>query len=628
MRSCCRRLLLRATAALAGGLTARPRVAATSADRRVVEVALEARSTTLAIGGEEVSLLTYNGLHPGPLIRAAEGDLLRVTLANALDEPTNLHFHGLHVPPSGSGDNVFIEVPPGGRHTYELTVPEGHGGTFWYHPHRHHRLARQLWRGLAGPLVVDRPEDALPELAAADEHVVVVKDLSVEGGRPAEHTAGDWARGKSGRLVLANGVPRPVLGARASLVRLRLVNACNARALLLGRGDDRPFHLIAHEGHLLEAPQELAETLVAPAQRVDLLLALEPGEPLALVHKPYNRGARREPSGTEALLTISPPAEHRPLRLPSRLAAVERLDPAAATRTRRFRMAMAFMAPDGHGHLAPLRARLGDLELWDVTNVDTQDHVFHLHTWPFQVWRRALALSRISASRLRRATARARLSEAPSASSAASVRSTSSPRMVAARIARRRGGAICRSPWAVSRAPSRASWRSLAAGIPAVTARSSPMRRTASSLSRMAFIAEAPAGSRSQLKRLCRSCSRSSSSTSSRRVGTSPSRPAMADQISRSASWSTAAASRSTTEMPGMTMRRRRISPSSASTRAARRSSRARSAAARPRAPRGAAGSAPGSRGRGTTGPAARSGSGRAGRSRRGCPAGRRPVRR
>jgi FtsP/CotA-like multicopper oxidase with cupredoxin domain len=74
--------------------------------------------------------------------------------------------------------------------------------------------------------------------------------------------------------------------------------------------------------------------------------------------------------------------------LPTAIARVERLDPAAVAVRRRFRMAMAFLAPDGLDQLAPLDARLGDLELWDITNVDTQDHVFHLHTWPFQVWRR------------------------------------------------------------------------------------------------------------------------------------------------------------------------------------------------------------------------------------------------
>ena len=102
-----------------------------------------------------VRLLTYNGLFPGPLIRAREGQSLRVRLTNRLAEPTNLHFHGVHVSPEDHHDNVFVSLPPGQSFTYEITVPEGYGGTFWYHPHRHGRLARQLWQGLAGPLVID-----------------------------------------------------------------------------------------------------------------------------------------------------------------------------------------------------------------------------------------------------------------------------------------------------------------------------------------------------------------------------------------------------------------------------------------------------------------------------------------
>ncbi|HEX6013346.1 MAG TPA: multicopper oxidase domain-containing protein, partial [Geminicoccaceae bacterium] len=170
---------------------------------------------------------------------------------------------------------------------------------------------------------------------------------------------------------------------------LRLVNACNARFLRLARADGRPLSLIAHEGHLLEAPRTLPAVVVAPAQRVDLLLELGPGEPLTLRAKPYSSGARRDPPSPRPLLTLSPPAVHAPVALPARLAEVERLDPGSAAVRRTFRMAMAFLAPDGaHGHLEPIRARLGDVELWEITNVDTQDHVFHLHTWPFQVWRR------------------------------------------------------------------------------------------------------------------------------------------------------------------------------------------------------------------------------------------------
>ena len=357
-------------------------------DSRVVEARLVAQPTVLELAGERVELQTYNGGFPGPVLRARPGDLLRVELVNELDEPTNLHFHGLHVSPEGNADNPFVTVMPGERFVYELPLREGIGGTFWYHPHMHHRLARQLWRGLAGPLLVQRSEDGL--LAEADEQVVVIKDLTIEDGRPAPHTNADWARGKSGRLVFANGLIQPVLSAARSPVWLRLLNACNGRSLLLAREDGTPLTVVALDGHLLEAPWSVPEILVTPAQRVELLLPLAAGETVALVHRPYNRGARREPSQVERLLSVAAVREMARGPLPERLAVLERLDPAAVTRRRSFQMAMAFLHADDNTaqvHM-PLLVRAGDLECWEIVNVDTQDHVFHLHTWPFQLWRR------------------------------------------------------------------------------------------------------------------------------------------------------------------------------------------------------------------------------------------------
>ena len=102
-----------------------------------VEIDLEAREAVVDVDGVTARLFTYNSLFPGPLIRAREGRPLRVRLTNRLAEPTNLHFHGLHVSPADNHDNVFVEVPPGETFAYDLTVPPGYGGTFWYHPHRH-----------------------------------------------------------------------------------------------------------------------------------------------------------------------------------------------------------------------------------------------------------------------------------------------------------------------------------------------------------------------------------------------------------------------------------------------------------------------------------------------------------
>ena len=41
---------------------------------------------------------------------ASPGDLVRVKLVDHLDQPTNLHFHGLEVSPSGDADNIFVSV--------------------------------------------------------------------------------------------------------------------------------------------------------------------------------------------------------------------------------------------------------------------------------------------------------------------------------------------------------------------------------------------------------------------------------------------------------------------------------------------------------------------------------------
>jgi FtsP/CotA-like multicopper oxidase with cupredoxin domain len=157
----------------------------------LVEVTLEATPARVSVAGRPAALWTYGGILPGPLIEARAGDTVRVRFTNRLPEATNLHFHGLHGTPRGNGDNIWLSIAPGEAFTYELVLPATEGGLFWYHPHPHHRLAHQLWQGLAGPLVVRTPIDALPELVDADEHVVMLRDLTLEGGAPARHSRRD-----------------------------------------------------------------------------------------------------------------------------------------------------------------------------------------------------------------------------------------------------------------------------------------------------------------------------------------------------------------------------------------------------------------------------------------------------
>src|SRR4030081_1082594 len=128
-------------------------------------------------GNEEaVRLRSYNGSLTAPTISVYPSQTVRIRLQNQLpaesenDCPppparihsaanclstTNLHFHGLHVSPTGNSDNVLLEHAPNQNFEYEVNIPVDHpAGTFWYHSHRHGSTAAQVSSGMVGALIV------------------------------------------------------------------------------------------------------------------------------------------------------------------------------------------------------------------------------------------------------------------------------------------------------------------------------------------------------------------------------------------------------------------------------------------------------------------------------------------
>ena len=51
----------------------------------------------------ETAVWSYNGAVPGPEIRLRQGDRVRITVENKLDEDTTVHWHGLRVPNAMDG---------------------------------------------------------------------------------------------------------------------------------------------------------------------------------------------------------------------------------------------------------------------------------------------------------------------------------------------------------------------------------------------------------------------------------------------------------------------------------------------------------------------------------------------
>ena len=241
----------------------------------VLDLSLTAQTGSVFLAGRRAALYSYNGSVPGPRLEIRPGDQVRIRFANRLPEVTNLHFHGLHDSPSGNADNVFLEIPPGENRTYEFSLPQDHrGGTYWYHPHVHHLIARQVWAGLAGLLIVRGELDDIPEIRDADEEFLVLKDfgLDANGDLLTPDPSPQIMQGREGDLVLVNGELNPTFRIpKDGLLRLRFLNASVARYYRL-QLENHPMYLIATDGGPIAEPFEMRELLLAPGERAEVLV--------------------------------------------------------------------------------------------------------------------------------------------------------------------------------------------------------------------------------------------------------------------------------------------------------------------------------------------------------------------
>lgn len=123
---------------------------------RELEIRVEER--LIEVGHEVfVEAWTYNGTVPAPIIRATEGDTLRIHFVNRTGHAHSLHFHGAHRPEMDGWE----PIPSGGETVYEIEA--GPAGVHPYHCHTM-PLAEHIARGLYGMMIVDPPGGRPPAL--------------------------------------------------------------------------------------------------------------------------------------------------------------------------------------------------------------------------------------------------------------------------------------------------------------------------------------------------------------------------------------------------------------------------------------------------------------------------------
>ncbi|MFY0399850.1 copper resistance system multicopper oxidase [Brevundimonas naejangsanensis] len=136
------------------------------------DVALSVGRSPFTVGGRTGHAVTVNGTLPAPLIRLREGQNVRLSVTNHLDEDTSLHWHGLLLPfqMDGVPGISFPGIKPHETFVYEFPVRQS--GTYWYHSHS----GLQEAIGHFGPMIID-PAGADP-VAYDREHVLVLSDWS------------------------------------------------------------------------------------------------------------------------------------------------------------------------------------------------------------------------------------------------------------------------------------------------------------------------------------------------------------------------------------------------------------------------------------------------------------------
>jgi len=260
-----------------------------------------------------------------------------------------------------------------------------------------------------------------------------------------------WVPEFFGNTMMVNGRTWPYLEVEQRRYRLRLLNGCNSRFLILQMDNSLPFYQIGAEGGFLAAVAEQTQLLLAPAERADvivdfsatpvgaeiILLNLAPDEPFGggepgVAFPPANPATTGQVMQFRVVAATSPDTSTPPADLI--LPAVASLGAAELTR----RVALieemshtvnAKVTPDGEfvipiqeapcgdnqalpfgpteahlgivsdsGELVSLGwddpvtevHQVGSVETWEILNVTMDAHPIHVHQVTFQVINREI----------------------------------------------------------------------------------------------------------------------------------------------------------------------------------------------------------------------------------------------
>lgn len=323
---------------------------------------------------------------------------------------TNVHFHGMNVPPVCHQDDVINTLiqpgTPGFQFNVQIPATQP-PGLYWYHPHVHGFTEFQVNGGAAGALIVEGMEKVRPEVAGLTERVFVIRQQYLVPWIPGPY------------LLTMNYEVAPFLGA-SPIIQMkpgekqfwRVANATLQDFLQLQIQENdvlQPMEMIALDGYPLAQTRKQTTILVPPAGRAEFIVQAPPaGGSAVFFSATYDTGPTGNLDLAQKLASIQTTNDasstHMPKTTPPSAEGVKFFDFAQqpATTVRKLYFSEEFGGTNGPiqfyitvdgqkqkifepNEQPVITTKVGAIEDWVIENRALETHAFHMHQIHFRV---------------------------------------------------------------------------------------------------------------------------------------------------------------------------------------------------------------------------------------------------
>jgi FtsP/CotA-like multicopper oxidase with cupredoxin domain len=333
--------------------------------------------------------------------------------AETLDS-TNVHFHGLNVPPICHQDDVIDTLiqPGSAGFQYSIQIPPTEPpGLYWYHPHVHGFTEFQVNGGAAGAIVVEGMEKYRPEVKGLTERIFVIRQQYLVPWVPGPYQLTlNFATTPNLPAVPTPPIIQMQAGQREFW---RVANASLQDFLQLQVLEDNqpaPLELIALDGYPLARTRSETTILIPPAGRAEFIVkAPAAGVSAQFFTQQYSTGPTGNPDlaavlGNIQVVSGGPAAEPQnpPASASAPVLKFSDLMNQTVTAQRKLYFSEEFGGTNGPiqfyitvdgqkprvfqpDEKPVITTRVGAVEDWTIENRALETHAFHIHQIHFQL---------------------------------------------------------------------------------------------------------------------------------------------------------------------------------------------------------------------------------------------------